>query len=195
MKTLHFSAIGMTPLIMHNGRLADPLDEYARALSKTSSIRKKTEADHEEMARLEFMGSLYVHDGRISIPGNNLRAAVVGPGGGARQSKNGKKAAKGLNFPLWYMLEYEGPMEPDALWEAPGFRFRTKVSIGQSSVIRTRPIFDKWEFTGEVEYNEDFVDLDDVIHWLKVTGNEVGLGDWRPAKYGPYGRFKIDILG
>ncbi len=135
-----------------------------------------------------------MNDGKIGIPGINLRSAVVGPGGGARQSKSGKKAAKGLRFQFFYPLEYDGPDDPEELWKDPRFRLRTKVSVGRQSVIRTRPIFEDWSITGEVYYNPDFVDLDDLVHWLKVTGSEVGLGDWRPQKYGPYGTFDVEIL-
>src|SRR6478609_1208428 len=52
-------AAGGTPLIMHNERLADPLDSFAMALAQVTGIRKKTQADHEEIARREFFGGLY----------------------------------------------------------------------------------------------------------------------------------------
>jgi len=158
-------------------------------------VRNKTEADHEEMARLEWEGSLYLDkNGRIGVPGQNLRACIVGPGGGARQSKRGKDAAKALRFPRFYLLDYDGPEDYKELWKIPEFRHRAKVNVQRSSVIRTRPIFEEWSIIGELCYNTDFADLGDIVHWLKVSGHEVGLGDWRPAKYGPYGTFDVEIL-
>jgi len=195
METVKFKLTGMTPLLMHNGRLADPLDEYARAIAKISKIRNKTEADHEELARLEWTGSLYVKSGKIGIPGSNLRSAIVGPGGSARQSKKGKEAAKALRMSEFYPVQYNGPGDPAELWQVKEFRHRIGVTVGRgSTVIRTRPIFDDWLIEGELQHSPDFADRDDVIHWLRVAGTEVGLGDWRPQKYGPYGTFEVEIL-
>src|SRR6202000_1931549 len=51
--------VGTTELLMHNVRLANPDDPFAKAISRISSKRKKTEEDRREMAHLEWMGSLY----------------------------------------------------------------------------------------------------------------------------------------
>src|SRR5262249_49765792 len=52
------AASGGSPLVMHNERLADPLDPFARDIAKVSKKRNKTEADHLEIARLEFLGGM-----------------------------------------------------------------------------------------------------------------------------------------
>jgi hypothetical protein len=57
---------GQSPLVMHNERLADPLDEFTRAIGAISKKRNKTEADHMEIGRLEFFGGLYANP---MIPG------------------------------------------------------------------------------------------------------------------------------
>ena len=198
MKSMTVRLTGKSPLLMHNGRLADPLDEYAKALSKVSSIRSKTEADHEEMARLEWEGSLYLdREGRIGIPGINMRSMIVGPGGAARQHKQGKDAAKALRFDEFYPLSVNGNgsvTDYKALWNDSQYRHRVNVSIGRSTVIRTRPIFEGWAVDVTFYYHPDFADEDDVIHWWRVAGNEVGLGDWRPQKYGPYGTFDVEVV-
>lgn len=195
METIKFKLVGLTPLIMHNGQMADPLNEYARALAKVSKIRTKTEADHEEVGRLEWMGSLYLKKRQIVWPGINFRSAIVGPGGAARQSRKGKEAAKAIKLPEFYVLEYPGPKNIDELWKDPTFRFRCNVTVGKgSTVIRTRPFFEEWGISGEMQYSPDFADYDDVIHWLNVTGSEVGFGDWRPQKYGPYGTFEVEVI-
>lgn len=57
-QTLHFRITGIAPLLMHNGRLADPLDPHSKALADAARRRGKIEADHLEIARLEFLDSL-----------------------------------------------------------------------------------------------------------------------------------------
>ncbi len=44
-KPLQLKLIGCRPLVMHNGRLSDPLDEFAKAIQKVSKKRSKTDAD------------------------------------------------------------------------------------------------------------------------------------------------------
>ena len=191
MKTLNFRITGVAPLIPHNGLLADPLYEGTILISKISQKRPKTEADLEEMARLEFLYSLYLKDGEPCIPGVVLEAALTGRGGGARKMKKGKQAAAGLfvleNFPL----EYEGPRDPKELWKDERFRLRVAVKVQQNKVMRTRPIFDEWAANVELMYNPDLVDKAEIIQWMEVAGFEVGLMDWRPK----YGRFESELLG
>jgi len=160
-----------------------------------SSQRKKTEKDFEEMARLEFMGALYINDGVPVIPGRLLKAALAGRGSAARMEKEGKAAGVGIFCDHHYVLQYDGPKDPKELWKDERFRFRIGVRVGQATVMRTRPIIpEDWSIEGELQYNEEFVDKDRLIHWLELAGNAVGLGDWRPAKGGPYGRFEVSIL-
>src|SRR5688572_21014856 len=46
-------------LVLHNERLADPLDSMTRAIGTFTKKRNKTITDHEEIARLEWYGGLY----------------------------------------------------------------------------------------------------------------------------------------
>ena len=195
METLRFLLTGISHLICHNGQLADPLNTWTKKLKKVSSQRKKTDADFEEMARLEFMGSLYIHDGVPVIPGQLLKAALAGKGGAGRMEKEGRAAGVGIFCDTSYPLQYDGPKEPKEMWKDERFRFRVGVRVGQATVMRTRPIFPEgWSIEGTLQYNTEFVNRDHVIHWLELAGNAVGLGDWRPAKGGPYGRFEVEIL-
>jgi len=79
---------------MHNGQLADPSNWYSRAIKAISGKRGKTEADYQEMARLEWMGSLYLAQGVPCIPGYVLEATLIGRGGAARKEKMGRQGFK-----------------------------------------------------------------------------------------------------
>lgn len=171
---------------MHNGQLADPANEWTRAVKEISGKRQKTEADYEEMARLEWMGALYLQDGLPCIPGYVLEAALIGRGGAARKQKQGKQAAAGLYITRNFPLIYEGPREVQKLWLDERFRFRVPVKVGQARVMRTRPIFHEWSAEVEIEFDPQLVNADDVRLWMKTAGYEVGLMDWRPK----YGRFE-----
>jgi len=187
LEPLNFQIVGVAPLLMHNGRLADPLDNIVRQIKEVSGKRHKTDADHEEMARLEWLGSLYLHDGEPCIPSDVLEAALIGRGSAARKQKMGKQAAAGLMVFDNAPLEYEGPRDPHEMWKMEEFRFRCRVKIGQASVMRTRHIFKDWAANVTVMYNPDVINSDDVKLWMDIAGAEVGLMDWRPK----YGRFEV----
>jgi len=64
---------GVSPLLLHNGQLADPLNQYTRALKQQTSKRKKTDVDLMEIRRLEWEGGFYRDDqDRPCIPGENI---------------------------------------------------------------------------------------------------------------------------
>lgn len=84
---------GVAPLLMHNGRLADPQQEIPKALKQLFSQRDKTDADLAEMARLEWYGALYLHDGKPYLPGDRLEATLIES---AKKKKKGPNAKAGL---------------------------------------------------------------------------------------------------
>lgn len=182
-----FRIRGVSPLLMHNGQLADPSNWYSRAIKEISSKRAKTEADYEEMARLEWMGSLYLEQGEPCIPGYVIEATLIGRGGAARKQKMGKQAAAGLYVTANFPLEYDGPRNPEELWLIETFRFRAAVKVGQARVMRTHPIFEEWAATVVIEVEPDLVNIADAKLWMGVAGRESGLMDWRPK----FGRFEV----
>jgi len=185
---LNFRIVGIAPLLMHNGQLADPANTYSRKIKEISSKRSKTESDYEEMAKLEWFGSLYLYKKQICIPGYVMEGCLIGKGGAARKERMGKEAAIGVwvvnNFPL----EYDGPQDPYKLWENEDFQDRSIVVVRGNRVVRTRPIFHDWAANINLEFDTDFVDEDSVRRWVEVAGRQVGLMDWRPR----YGRFGVE---
>ena len=79
---------GASPLLCHNGQLADPLSPHAKAMPLVSGKRKKTKADHAQLADLEFMGSLYFSGGAPCIPAEMMEAAL------ARAAAQERRSAK-----------------------------------------------------------------------------------------------------
>ena len=181
-QTLRFRIIGVSPLLLHNGRLADPLDEQVRAIAQVTAKRKKTEADHHRVAELEFKGSLYLREGRPCIPEEMMEAALVKA---ASLERRGPKARAGLVVRESLLLEYDGPKDPDGLWRDQRFRLRCGVRVGLSRVMRTRPQFIKWEANLVIDYFPHLLNQQDMLSFLVTAGEQIGIGDWRPR----FGRF------
>lgn len=187
MKTLNFTIAGVSPLIMHNGRLADPSDSYTRAVKEISGKRKKTDADYEEMARLEFLGGLYMLDSGPCIPSYVFEACLIGKGSAARMENMGKKAAAALWVTEDFPLIYDGPKDIHDLWKDEQWRIVAPVRVGQARVMRTRAMFKKWSAEISFGFNPSLLNEGMVRTWPEIAGEQVGLMDWRPK----FGRFEV----
>ena len=175
-------------MLMHNGRLADNADPYVLAMKEVTKKRTKTDADHEELARLEFLGGLYLGENdEPVIPATVFEAALIGRGSSSRMEKSGKQAAAAL----WVLddspLIYDGPKDAATLWLTKRFVSQELVRIQRSTVKRTRPVFKEWAAEIGVEFNEKLLDEDVVKRWVETAGEQVGLMDWRPR----LGRFSV----
>lgn len=181
---LTFRIIGAGPVLFHNGQLADPLSPFVKSIAEITGKRKRTDADHEELARREWMGGLYMGDGGPVIPWQMLEGAVIR---GAMKEKRGPAAKAGLLVEKNASLEYDGPRDPKDLWKDERFRLRVAAKVGTSRVMRTRPHFDNWAADVEIKFLPSLLNARDVRNFLVAAGEQVGIGDWRPR----YGRFSI----
>jgi hypothetical protein len=180
-------------LVMHNERLADPLDPIARAIAAVAKKRSKTEADHQEIGRLEFHGGLYtdppiagpddLNGQRPCLPAWNVLRCLQD---GAKRHKRGVDVLRGV-YPLsaTATLIYDGPQDPEALWLAGTFALRKTVGVQRSRTVRTRPIFVDWRAELAVEVDPLIFDLDTLRVVWRDAGTFAGIGEMRPVQ----GRF------
>ena len=68
---------GVSPLLCHNGQTADPRNTYAKAMKAVSSKRKKTDADFDELARLEWLAGIYRSADDLVIPDYVIEGAIT----------------------------------------------------------------------------------------------------------------------
>jgi len=187
------AAGGPSLLMVHNERLADRLDEFTRAIAAISKKRNKTEADEEEIGRLEFYGGLYttpqipspadLNGQRISMPSWNILRCLQA---GATPQKRGKDVLRGV-FPLAdsVPLEFDGPDDIVGRWKE-GYYLRKTVGVQRSRTVRTRAIFDSWKFTLPVEVDPNVFDVHTIRAAWEYSGAYVGMAEMRPI----HGRFK-----
>jgi hypothetical protein len=179
---------GVRPVLMHSARLANPLDQIVKAMKAISGKRTKTDDDHIEMARLEFAGSMYIHDQLGPyIPGENIERCLVDAG---KITKKGTALTRGLFIKTDFNpLVYRGPRTIEELWADENFRHVASVKVQQNRVMRTRPMFKEWEVTAEGVLDTSVVDPGEFGAIAETAGNMIGLGDYRPR----YGRFVVNV--
>lgn len=190
METIKFRLTGTTPLLMHNSRLCDPLDEHTQRLKRLTSIRKKTEENHKDMADIEFEGGLYF-DPELGpyIPGEWLEATIID---GGKIQRNGTKIKQGVMvLDDKAKLNYDGPRGLEALRHSRTLRDMRSVVVGTGRLMRCRPKFPLgWSVDFTVSYNPDMINGDEVVSAISQAGAFRGMGDYRPR----YGRFTVEVI-
>lgn len=180
---------GLAPIILHNGQTSDPANKFSLAMKQISSKRKKVESDYTELSKLEFFAGLYLNqEKQVIVPASCLQAVIIA---GAKKHKEGPAAKAGV-FVLdnEAILEYGEKLTPEQLWEKRDvYALVARAKIGQSAIMRTRPIFKNWKINFRVFLNEDLVSKSSFSDWITTAGIQCGLCDWRPQ----HGRFTAKV--
>ena len=197
MKKIKLKVKGIRPIIMHNGRTADPLDPWAKKLKSVSSKRKKTEEDHELMGDIEFEAGLYWSDEMgVYMPVDNLQRMFLDA---CKKIRMGRESI-GIMVDTEYgcPIIFKNHKNLEKLKADPEARIRKLVSIGGVKVVRTRPLVPTgWTMTIPVELDPDIIDRDTFGQIAEIAGHRIGLGDWRPAAPkvpGSFGRFTVESI-
>lgn len=189
METMKLRFTGQRPLMLHNGRLADPTSEVTRAIKELTGQRSKTEAVFKEIKKLEWLGCLYTDaEGSICVTEDMVLGAGIA---GSKSIKKGPafKAAV-LGAEPFYKLKYDGPADPLELFEDERFVDYRAVVVQRNRTMRARPRFDTWSLDVELIIDDSAINPKDVFTSFETAGRLIGIGDFRPR----FGRFICEKL-
>lgn len=197
METIRLRLKGIAPLLMHNNRLADPLNPYVQALKPLTAKKKKTDANLVEIGRIEWEGGLYINDGLIALPARVFWGNFYA---GARKTNNGPKWKSGGEIDgEFFELHYKGVKaklngskgipnpELDGFYEKHHYRCLEKVQ--RNTIPRVRPIFEDWHTDVDFFYDEKILNA---ATFLEIAGDagDCGLCERRPR----LGRYEFEVL-
>lgn len=180
--------IGVSPLLMHSCRGANPLDPDVKYMKTITGKRKKTDEDHEKLMYLEYKLNSYYKEGLgFYVPSNVVEQCIVN---GAKKNKLGKQMITAIrvveeNIPLIS----DAPNDIDEAFANPDFMDVRNVVVNRARIMRTRPRFDRWRLKFEIEVDESIINHEDFVTALNCAGSLVGICDYRPK----YGRFEVKI--
>lgn len=177
---------GVLPQLMHNGRLKNPLDPWAKEIKKYSGKKPKVDDDHIAMMEAEYKGSLYLfdddagahpYDGKFPYwPADNLHACIK------TQAKT-RRLGKAIDSAVIFhdgRLEAEIPKTRNELWEDDSVRLVKATGRG---TMCCRPKFNDWSVTFCLQYLEAKINADELKQIIVDAGKYIGLSDW-PRRYG-----------
>ena len=180
MKSLKVRFVGVRPLLMHNGQLADPLNYYAKLSKEVSGKKKKTDSDFEKLSKIAWKGGLYLNkDEKIIMPSLVIEAAIKSQ---AKTQKKGKEVDRGISVledVLMDLGKVDNKKSLDDMMNDEEHTLRTQVVVGRARIMRTRPKFDTWSFECEIRYEEGILNEAEILSFIE----NIYFCDWRP-RYG-----------
>lgn len=174
--------LGSTAMIMNRfGQKAQ--HELLLPKAKANRAERADSLKHDPIA--EFRGAVYMNRNEkepaaIHVPAGSFQAALSNaaldlPGASKSQIKR-------LTTVTSTQIN---------LFGIPSFRMDMVRSgdMARTPDVRTRPCFDEWACTVEIEFVESLIKGGQVTNLIGAAGKIVGIGDWRPQKGGSFGKF------
>jgi hypothetical protein len=182
-KLVRYRIIGTYGLLMHN-----PAGMQRGGEGKMGA--KKIPTPEEEAA-----ASVYkLPTGQLYVKADAIRSAAIDA---VKGRKIGKQFASRLFSSCLFITDEFCPLangKPITTYEVD-----TRRAVVQGNgIMRSRALVRKWECEIELEYDPDFLSVENLTEALNLAGKTVGIGDYRPrppkGKGGPYGRFRAELL-
>lgn len=178
------------PGLLMNPMTRDILEELAGVKSKAASDKDLPLVDR---AMRKVIREGEQADGLIGLPVTYLLSALIYAG---RFVKNGKDKISTANSTTLYefldiqdgflpFLDQKEPMEVDT-------RRGVSNNAGKTAAVAiVRPLYRHWEVSVHFTIDTAVVSEAVVKKIFEVAGTKSGVGDFRPQKKGPFGRFSI----
>jgi hypothetical protein len=167
---------GTSPLLQH--RFSE--EDKAQVQSGTSTSIKKN--DPEEMAE---RAAYRLPSGELYQPSDHIERSCVQAAGLHKIGRRSAKSVAGAAFCI-------APREiPHGLREYVVDSRRAVIPSTGASVVRHRPRLDAWRLSFTLEIDDELIAAPLAKQILIDAGKRIGIGDFRPSKGGPFGRFTV----
>lgn len=178
---LTLTLTGDRPVLLHNGRLANPLDPYTQQLKALTSKRKKTDDDLIAIMRVEARGGAYeTSDNLLAFPTQNVWRSIYDAAKAYKRGEDIKRAL--LSSAAMEPLYVNGQtVDVDEYLSNPEHIDYRPVAVQRAKTMRARPVVHGWSTTHHFELLDDVIDPRDLGPIIERAGRLVGIGDWRPT--------------
>lgn len=183
MKTIKVTIEGYTPMM-----LCAFSDEAAQAATSGS----RTSANGERKTpREEAESFLYTDmEGNPCIPNPNMLRCIMDGGSFFKSGKSKITTLKSSLVPACTTIEEVTiPILSREGWAVDTRPVRIPATGGR--ILRHRPIFNDWKLTFTIELDPSIISERLMRDIVDAAGQRIGLGAFRPACKGPYGKFKV----
>lgn len=174
---------GKTPLICN--RFTDAAAMSASSGNRIAAIGDKGTPKEQAESKL-YIG----HDGKPCIPQPNLFRCLIDAGTFFKAGKSKVTTQKSSLIPA--CIEVDGielPLESKEGWAVDTRAVRIPSTGGR--ILCHRPSFNDWRLSFTMNVDTDLISPKLVRDIVDAAGKRIGLGDFRPACKGPFGKFVV----
>lgn len=173
---------GLTPLLMN--RFTEE-SEVAVSSGTRVSIRSHSGTPREYAEKKAYKDD----SGNLYIPGANIFSCLVAAGAFHKVGRNKLTTHKSSLVPAGIsVLDLICPLTPSK-WEVDSRSVVIPATGGR--VMCHRPRLDEWETTFSLDVDTEMFSDGFVRILVADAGRKIGLGDFRPSRKGPFGRFSV----
>ena len=175
MKKYKVTIEGISPLLMNRP---------SQLIGDISKDKKGFQNKPEEEAK----NRLYEIKGKLYQPATHLQGALIEAGKHKKVVGKGKSTYSKI---VGYAVEIN-PFEiihKKQKWEVFSVLAVNPTTRGRNLVHR--PMLREWEIEFEVTFDDTEIPPSIVKELFDIAGRIVGIGDWRPAKKGRFGKFHV----
>jgi hypothetical protein len=190
----------MTPLLMGNDTLANPLHPLKKQMSAITSIKKKQDEHHLSIAKLGWQASLY-YDEEIGVYISSKMLLGCFKSSAREEKKGMMMKAVIIDCPIGAPLIPYEKMTPEKLWNMKNKKgeqvhvHTEAVNVQKAKTMRTRAIFSTWEVKFNIYLNVEILSIAELKRIIERAGFEYGMGECRPQKVtGVFGRFNLEEM-
>lgn len=134
-------------------------------------------------------------EGRLYIPGTNLFACIIAAGTFQKVGKSKLTTMKTSLIPAGMLVDdlvcplHDSEGQPLTAWEVDSRSVVIPSTGGR--IMCHRPRVDEWQCTFTVDVDITMFAPNIIRALIDDAGKKIGLGDYRPARKGPFGRFVV----
>lgn len=179
---------GVTPLLMNRFTEAN---EVAVSGGTSVAFRGDKGAPREQAAAKRYADG----NDNLYIPGPNIFAALVAAGTFHKAGKSKLTTQKTSLIPAGVMVDdlicpiTNATGELLSHWEVDSRSVVIPATGGR--VMAHRPRVDSWHVTFTLDIDQTMFSPNLIRAVVDDAGKKIGLGDYRPARKGPFGRFVV----
>ena len=179
MKAYNIEIEGISPLLMNRPSQLEISD-------KSKNVKRETQTSKEIAESKLYKDS----EGNIYLPSTWFSGSVVEAGKSKKMS--GKGSAKATYSKVAGSCVDISPFEivlKKPNWKVFSILATNPTTRGKN--LLHRPQFDNWKVNFTVTFDESQIEVPVMKELFDIAGRIVGVGDWRPAKKGRFGKFQV----
>jgi hypothetical protein len=175
---------GTTPLLMN--RFHDEAQLAAGTGGRAASLAGDKGTPREQAEKKLYRDA----EGVVGIPQPNIMRCIIDGGSFFKAGRNKVTTIKSSLIPA--CVDIHGvmlPLSSPEPWQVDTRAVRIPSTGGR--VLCYRPVFHEWALEFSLELDESILTARLLREIVDAAGKRIGLGDFRPACKGPFGKFVV----